>query len=186
MSTNRAFTLVELLVVTAILGMATAVIAACMGVGMRAWDAARRFNTVESEAAFALAVMERDFRNAFPLDRIAFDGQSASASFPGLVSGEDAAGEGLGTVSYTFEAGKGRLVRSAAAYASDDAVSETLLSGLSGLRVRYLMPPEGDAKEGIWVEQSTNFPGAVEINLVFDESGDPFDIQKTVVLPVGW
>ena len=83
---RRGFSLIELLVVTAILGVVIAAIAGSLAGGIKVWDAARNFNEGEAAAALALAELERDLVNSFDFFDLSFSGHKDGMAFPGVVS----------------------------------------------------------------------------------------------------
>jgi len=191
----NGFTLIELLVVTAIIGLVIAAIGACLAGGIRAWDAARRFNRVESEALLGLRVVERDIANTFLFLGIPFRGGADEVSFPILTTapvGGGGSGEVrvLGTVRYRLDRAAEAVMREVSPYGTDepeeDGSRERLISGVQDLRWQFYAPPANRGATGTWRDawdSRTNFPAAVRIELNFS-GRDAGRVDRTVVLPV--
>ena len=186
------FTLLELLVVTAILGLVATAIGACIAGGIRVWDHARSFNTAENEAVLGLSLMERDLMNTFSLREIRFSGKETEMSFPGLVVSEDENnGLDIGTVQYVFDASAGVLYRKIRAPGSsregDQGDAEKVMSGLEELKIRYYsLRDEGDGKRR-WQEYSdgtTNFPRRVDVELRLVADGRTIETTRSIILKV--
>lgn len=134
---RSAFTLIELLIVSAILGVIVFVIGACIAAGVRVWDAARVFNDADSQALFGLAVMEKDVSSAFPFGPIPFKGDVEKISFVGLKTGKDADPFAVTTVQYSFDVRRKSLARREWPYPDGNegqADEEELVTGVSGVR----------------------------------------------------
>lgn len=187
----RGFTLLELLIVTAILGVVVATVGACIAAGIRVWEEARVFSALESRSLLGLEILERDLRNTFVFYGIPFSGEDRDLSFPGLMSvpsadaesGRDLPGVVIGRVGYTLESAGGELVRTVSPYASlegVDAVQETVIEGVDRLSFTYV---EGGERVRSW-SSSTNLPDRVDIRLFLEEGEDRLEIERTVLLPV--
>ena len=185
---KRAFTLIELLVVTAIIGMVVAAIGACLAGGIRAWDAARTFNVVESDAAIAISIMEKDLRNSLHFPQVGFNGSSSTMSFPRLVDAIDGSGGRIGTTSYFTVQGRKGLMRKVWLFPSkapSDKDAENILpnAAAAGFEFYKSSSEGGGAWHSEWRE-STNYPSMVRMRLSLESSGDRIEILRTVVLPV--
>lgn len=192
-SVRTAFTLVELLVVAAILGVVTATVAACLGGGIRAWDAARTFRAVEGDMLLGVGIIEKDLRNAVPFHGIPFRGDGIEMSFAGLVRGQGAAAgqmARLGTVKYMADSTGGAILRKSWPYPGDESDAgqpETVMDGLEGVQFLYFAPPVDGRASGAWQDRwtdVTNRPGAVRVMLsLSSQSGQGIGLQRTIVLP---
>ncbi|MDI6774506.1 MAG: prepilin-type N-terminal cleavage/methylation domain-containing protein [Verrucomicrobiota bacterium] len=190
-----AFTLIEVLVVTAIVALLVGAIGACLAGGFRVWDSARTCNVVDGQAMIALAVLERDLMNGRPFHEIEFRGSPDQLTIPGLAPSRDP-GEGpaerLGTIQYTFDPVARSLIRSSWAFPSGARPAcdvEKLLAGVSGARFRYWAGPGGadSPAVGEWRKEwrsPTNFPGMVRVDFAFGDDRRSFEISRTFVLPL--
>ena len=79
------FTLIEILVVTAIVALVVGVISACLAAGFRVWESARTCNAVESQAMLGLAILEKDLANGFVFQPVEFKGDASRLAFPCLI-----------------------------------------------------------------------------------------------------
>jgi prepilin-type N-terminal cleavage/methylation domain-containing protein len=205
---RRGFTLIEILLVTAILAVLIAVLGACIGGGLRVWDSARVVGKVEGQALLGLRLLERDLMNAQVFDGIQFAGRSRDVSFAALIRSETApgaAGAGgtlspaarndsladwrLGTVTYVFDGTAHAMLRSGAAYgvAFPGRPPEKVVQYLHDIRFEYGTPGLAGNGGGQWQSEwsaRTNLPDCVRAHLTFVE-GDapPVTISRTIVLP---
>lgn len=188
-SSFAAFTLIELLVVLLILSLAVMVIGASLAGGIRAWEAAYRFDIGESDTYLGLRMLRRDLMNSVPFHDIPFAGDSQSITIPSLSSvsaGGDRERMTIGAIRYTFDHGHRALVRQEWAFPGKAPVGtaggEQIIRNLRGLEFRFRGAEGVDAEwSGSW-EEATNLPAVVEINLNPD-SDDMAEVKTTVVLP---
>jgi prepilin-type N-terminal cleavage/methylation domain-containing protein len=198
----RGFSLIELLVVTVILGLVISVIGACLASGIRVWDASRDFNTAEVEGVIAFQSMERDLVNQFPFYAIGFTGNPTEMSFVGLVQvhGDEQANQDkadsqkrVGTIKYSFDIGRNDLLRREWAYPGtepDMSKAERIASFVQDMSLEYYRIGGERKDAGVWQESwsdPTNLPAAVRISLsVTNHHGSvPLRIVRTVILPLG-
>ena len=187
---RRAFTLIEMLVVTAVMGLVIACVGACLAGGIRVWESTRTFNRVESEVYYALHVMERDLHNTFAFHGVPFSGGSGAATFPAwYLAPEAEAVRRIGAVQYTFDPYAGVLLRGHWAFPdSPNALSgEPLIQGVRRFGLRYRGGAPG--RLGGWQEQwsdPTNHPHAVEVSIAMEGRDDTEPYEKTIVMPVDW
>jgi len=181
------FTLIELIVVTAILGVVIGVIGACLAGGIRVWDSARTFNTLERDALIGLAMMEKDLMNELPIHAIAFEGAPDSVKLPALL--RTAEGMAVGSVEYSFDEHDRTLVRRERSCEGADLRTERLMENLKNIALTYFSLQKGDDKNAkvTWKEMDapvTNFPGKVVVALLLSDADRKFEITRTVILAV--
>lgn len=194
---RRGFTLIEVLVVTAILAVLGAAIASCIGAGIRVWDAVRGSATRDINAELALMGIARDLRNALPFHAIEFHGAATELSFAAVMAddaGEESSGpvRRIGLCGYRLDRDAGELLRETSRYpaeAEGGARVERVLSGVTRATLQYL-PAGGDAAAGggEWVaewQSTTNLPRAVRVALVLAGGDRPLASAATVLLPIG-
>ena len=190
---NRGFTLVELLVVAAILAVVTAVLGACISAGVRVLASARAFNTGGADASLALDLIEKDLMNTYVFYAVPFVGEPQAARFPTLVpprgaDGRPGEGDAVGTVSYAFDRTSGTLRRSRwqfpPAAAPTEVREEAIVSDLRSVDWSYAGASSGP--EASWKRQwdnPTNLPVRVRVELTFGDAESVVH-ARSVVLPV--
>ena len=206
-----AFTLVEMLVVTAILAVLIGVIGACLSGGVRVWDTVRTHGQAEAQLSIALRILERDLANATPFCDVGMRGSASELSFVGLLRenvGPTASGGGreevataevayvLALVQYRYDPSRAALLRIRQPYragsaAAVDSRAETLLTGVQGLAFRYeQVDPDGKRSTQSEWNNLTNFPAMVHVDLATKSEGSArhtvrlFRIPVTIQAPV--
>jgi len=180
-----AFTLIELLIVTAILAVVIGVIGACLAGGIRVWDSAQTFNTLERDAFVGLTLMEKDLMNALPIYAIGFDCQASSLKFPALLESDEVLE--VGTVEYSLDESVRALKRREEAYPQGEEQAERLVENVEIMELAYfrLVSVEGQTVEWREIDAgATNFPDKVEITLALADGDRTIAITKTVLMPV--
>lgn len=187
MSIRRGFTLLEVLVVVAILGIVIAAIGACLAAGMRVWDSAHKYAESEPQVAVALAILERDVINTFPFYSGSFSGTADSVTMPALMrSGNEGEVDvrRIGTVRYSWVRDRGEVMRKAWVYPlpePSDSVGEVLARSVQRVRFRYGAAGEPD---GTWRESwtdSSNAPFRVGIDVELSADAGGYRMERTVV-----
>lgn len=188
---GSAFTLIELLVVTGILAVMLGTIVACIGGGIRVWDAAHRFDTTESDALLALRRLEKDVRGSFVFFDIPFEGRRDALAIPGLVV-PDTDGEAppgvrhIGRVRHAYDADDRRWLRWTSAHAFEGEREASLLDDVRGLQFEYYRPSRDGAPggwQGAWAD-TTNVPERVRVEVELSGRDGPVVLERTIVLPV--
>ncbi len=175
MNREKAFTLIELMLVVLMLGSVMMVILACFDGGFRVYSRVSAFGTGEADVYLAGTILERDLRNAMLLESMAFQGTRESVAFATVLHEGSGPGRPAG-VSYTWVPDKG-IVRSVAFCVPGgggqraDAVEETLLAGDYRLGFSYLSRGTGSTADGSitgfmdhWPE-GTNLPVAIRLEI---------------------
>lgn len=184
---RSAFTLIELLIVTAILGVVIGAIGACLAGGINVWDSARTFNVLERDALIGLATVEKDLMNALPIHAIGFEGMPDSVKFPALLHDMD--GIKVGSVEWSFDDLGEALVRRERSSDGADIRTEKLVEQVESVEMTYFsLEKRGEGSTGMtWKEFDgavTNFPGKVELALLLSDGERDFEITRTILLPV--
>lgn len=168
---RRGFTLVELLVVTAIIAVVVAAVGACLASGIRVWEVAHRFGEDEMTALTGIELVARDLANALPLRGVEFVGEPGSLAF---AAESDAlpGGPGLCEVRYVYDAQAGELKRAVTRFPGDKAEGaqrwESVCSGLAGGGFRYRVQRGAEKSSVEWTDNFrsvTNTPVAVEVSM---------------------
>lgn len=176
---DAAFSLIELLVVTAIIGVVVAAIGACLAGGIRVWDSARTFNETEAETLVAFRLMRKDLANTFRFPGIPLTGDGEQLEMAGVqVSppepGADEALTGrVGAIAYRWDRSGRTWLREWIPFAWDESdlrrtLTEVLVRDVRGVALQYAAAPEAGGGELRWAEawsNPTNLPVAVQVEL---------------------
>jgi prepilin-type N-terminal cleavage/methylation domain-containing protein len=179
---RAGFSLIELLVVCAILAVVITAIGACLAGGIRVWDAARRFHVGESDAILALEHMRRDLGGTFIFGEIPFEAGREHLSFPGIVRESASEAGKLATIVYKFNRGTlGTLTRETTEYPDGRVHSELLLSDALDIQFNVIAP------ESQLRLANTGLPARVEIDIVIQEQGQDqsMKLSRSISLPAG-
>lgn len=184
----QSFSLIELLVVLAILGLALGVTGAVFAAGLRVWDTAQTFRRVEAEALLGLEIMERDVAGMLPTVAGGMYGDGEGMVF--IVVEHDTTGrERLHVVRYSWSAEDGTVRRWMApipAQAGRDDRSETVVQGVADLRLDYYELPREQDTAGQWTghwTNPTNIPGGVRVFLVLQENTRRISMTRSMAVP---
>ena len=199
----RGFTLIEVLVVLAIVAVLGGAIVACVAGGIRVWDAARRFVTNESQALVGFELMQRDIMNMTVYGGYDVEGAARALTFPSVLSDPPVWDTpdlllnalaydvpGFRVVEYSFSEANGTLSRKVKELLANDefgpAQEEVLCSGLSSVRFRYGSgsSAETPAKWDTSWRNATNLPVGISIELEFssEEEGSTETFARTFYL----
>lgn len=192
---RRAFTLVEMLLVTALVAGISLAVFSCLLNGLRLWDRSRVLMT-EEDTAFFVDRFSSDLRNSFPFSTLLFQGGERSLSFPTVVMTKtDAAGsraaEGvapaIGAVRYAFDAGTGELSRRQANYAQATRAAwqdpRVMIRGLKQVRFKYF--PAATADYRLSQDPGDPFPAGVEVEITFLNGTGEKTLRRFVPIPAG-
>ena len=189
---RRGFTLLELIVVTSILGVVVGAVAACIASGIRVWERAQTMGVLEARCLVGMEILERDLRNAFLFYDIRFRGEAGSLSFPGLAHAGDWMAEGaqevesetvIGRISYALDDSRSVLLRTVSPYSAEDdgqRRTEAVVSGIVDLSFKYF---EDGERVSDW-RSRTNMPDRVDISLRVGAGTDRLDLERVVLLQV--
>jgi len=109
--TQSAFTLVELIIVAAILCIIGLAIVSTFSGGLNIYYRMRGYSTVKADVLLALEKMDKDIRNTFAFKDIDFVGSAKKMTFPALVRSygdKDTPYMSVGSVSYFIDDGSGK------------------------------------------------------------------------------
>lgn len=186
---RRGFTLLELLIASAIVAVAAVVILGGFTAGIRVWERARELSGAGASARIAMAVARKDLCNMVPCRAASFQGAAAWVEIPAVVN-EGVSNLWPGTIRYEFS--RGAMKRKAKVMGEGGGVresSEVLMSGAGDVAFSY--GDAGDDGQGVavwgreWMGR-TNLPVAVKMAVRFMEGREQREIQQTVLLPRGY
>lgn len=181
------FSLIELLIVTAILGVVIAAIAGSLLGGIRVYDVARSFNQGEGEAALAMEIIQNDLANAFDFFDLSFVGRGDSLVFPTVVEDPNGGGRAIAQVSYVVDDREKILLRKIEPYPDGEEHAEALLNRIETLELSYYSLVEGKGSLPVWQsagEMVTGFPARVDITLSFVSDSGVGEMARTVLVPL--
>ncbi len=189
---NRGFTLLEMLVVTAILAVLVAAILASVAGGLRVWDRSRSFGKREAEAILAFRLIEKDLMNAAPFFGVPFEGEDGRLTFPSILlplPGPDATSfvERPGGTSLIWNRERAVLLRSRSLFPQQQAEEEVILDGVREFHFRFFGTGEDAGRRPEWTSRwnsASNMPVAVEIVAAVGDASAPLVLSRRVVLPI--
>lgn len=186
--TDSGFTLVELLIATALGVLVLAAVAAVLAGGLRVWDRASGNPSALQDATLALEWLQRDLHNTTATRQMAFEGAPDSLRFPARIgaSGQTSAPPRLVRVVYSVDLGRRTLERTCVGLLGleNGADSETLLNGIESIRFSYLSGPSGGAGQWVTVWSTpTNQPAAVNVWLRLTPARGGLEIHRTIAIP---
>ena len=186
----EAFSLLELLVVCAIIGVIGSAIAVTLAVGLRVWERAQALGGAQTTTLVGLEIMGRDLQNTFPLYAVGMEGTSESVTFPGLVSQSDSTGRRasrIGTIKCYHDRGRQALVKKNWVFPCPeppDAAGEVILPEVTEVILTYLAGGSG-RREPQWQtswHSRTNLPLAVKMTVRRRPEKGQSATQKTFFL----
>lgn len=183
---KRGFTLLELLIVTAIVAVASAVVLGGFAAGIRVWERAREFSGPRTTTRLAMAVVRKDLRNMISCRAAIFKGGSSWVEFPSVVSGGGDSPLWPGTTRYEFVQGMMmRLSQGMDASGSMPETREVILSGVNTVSFRYGDAGERGQEAVTWAhdwEGRTNVPVAIKVTVQFQEGKEQRELHQTMLL----
>jgi len=198
---KHGFTLIELVLVTAILGVIGAAVYGTFANGISIWKKVTEDSATENVNLF-FEKISFDLRNSFKLTGMRFKGERDKVSFPSKIKfiGDDGIENTIGQITYYIDKRKRALIRKKASYSEvyrkKSGSTRILSENISSLQFKYYVYDERYKKyEWVthWQEQDDTFGIQVEEQLpliVKVEIGIPSEkgeqtFVKTVQLPTG-
>lgn len=192
-----AFTLIEVLIVTAIVAMISATIAACLSAGIRAWEEAYRFGTDERHVLLGLEMMEKDIINLLPFTGIGISGMENQIVFatPPVKKSYIARGElpsqffGINVVKYFWNREKKAIYRKEWHYPEEENLANTgelLIRNVDAFKLEYYKCASSGTGVGEWKSEwnsRTNFPCVVRVTVDIGKQSKEIQLKRTIVLP---
>jgi len=186
-SRRRAFTLMEILMVSVILSVISLALFKTFDSGIKVWQRVNR-KIPETDVNILFFEFARDLRNSFNFAGTEFLGKENEVNFTALVNSERWQKNTIGRVGYFFDSNKRELNRRQADYSQvyeeKSGISREFLKNIKSFHFRYYAY-DAQRKEYLWGEewQKKTLPLAIrmEIEVVYDEQTSKF--VKTVNLP---
>lgn len=185
---RRGFTLLELLVGTALVAVVAVVVAAAFAAGFRIWQ--RVSQQGDEESVTGMELLSRDLRNTVPSRLAPFTGDEIRLEIPTiLVSPSKEGGAVPGVVRYEYNRSARTLDRVLHYFLVPDADQEhrdIVMESVGSVRFSY--GDRGlDGRDPVqWTSAwsgRTNEPAAVRVELEFESGGVRFERVRTILLP---
>ncbi|NTV28815.1 MAG: prepilin-type N-terminal cleavage/methylation domain-containing protein [Candidatus Omnitrophica bacterium] len=188
---KSGFTLVEVLLVTAIFASIGVAVFTCLSNGLRLWTRTQRL-VVEEDATVLFERLGGDLRNAFLYSRIPFEGDMGQLAFPTVVytpadrmssRAREGYVEQVGMVRYFLDSSSGRVLRAQANYSQATRGSGgpaiVMVNGVKDFRLRYFYA--GSLEPSMTVHDSSSLPVGVEVELSFSDKV----LKRYLPIPAG-
>ena len=198
---KRGFTLIELVLVTAILAVIGMAVYGTFSNGLNIWEKVTE-DSVEEDIYLFFEKISVDLRNSFKLTGLRFKGGKTKVSFPSMIKykGEDGLENTIGEVTYYIDRKKKALMRREANYSEiyrkKPGFVRMLSENISSLQFKYYVYEEkykkyawvtdwqlSDEYFGEVVEETLPLVVKIEIGIPGEKGEQKF--VKTVQLPMG-
>lgn len=198
---KKAFTLLELMVATSILGLIGLAVLTTFGSGLHVYERVQSYGGLQADILLSLEEMERDLANTFPLSGIEFEGEAQKITFPAVIETietideEERAVPSIGQIAYSLGGDDDQKVLMRDQWDYSQAVSgdksENDQSGffayVKDIRFSYYFL-DGKNEEYGWkeswsAEEDEGSPVAVKIELTYEDRGRDITLVRTVFLP---
>lgn len=185
---QKAYTLIEMLLVVSILSMISLALFHTLSGALNIWERSRRF-VVEEDIAIFFDKIGGDLRNAFPYSKMSFIGKSTLLRFPTRVqtfrAQEEEIFQGMGEVEYYFDSGKKSLFRRQLSYGQalrgDPGKERRLLNSVESVHFVYYFL-EGN-ESVVKKETDAAMPRGVAVEVVFVDGREKRSLRKLINLP---
>lgn len=180
-------TLVEVLIVSAIISVLAFSISASFLNGMKVWERSKRV-VLEEDAIIFFEKLQSDLRNAYPYSKIVFEGGEQYFAFPAHLTAPGLERQPIGKVEYRFDILTKVLIRRTGGYGQalshDYGPSIPVLKGIDNVRFRYIyLTREGEFPSPAVLD---TFPAGLDVEVVFTDAGIQKSITKLINIPIAW
>jgi hypothetical protein len=182
MRQKKAFTLMEILLVTSLIAITGVAVFGAFQNGLRLWAKGMKLSH-EGDVAIWLDKAGEDFRSAFSFSNIAFKGTGLKVSFPCFVTTQDVSGQ-IGAVEYRFEPAEKKVYRRQAAYGQaikgQWGPDQEMATGVEEFELRYYY--SGEARSH---ESAGSLPAGVGIRIRLAGSASDQELRRYFSIPTG-
>lgn len=190
-SHSHAFTLIELLITTALTSVVAVVVAGAFAAGFRVWQRASQLGGNHADALIALEQIQKDVANTVPCRRVTFRGGGDWIESPSIVAVPALKGaqDQPGVIRLEFNAAARRLDRVVRIFPFPDPereIRETLVDGVETVKITYGDRGSGGKGALSWAGSwtgPTNPPVAITMTLRVKQGGERFDLSRTIPIP---
>jgi len=192
---NKGLTLIEMLIVCALVSMLGLVLYTSLVNGMKIWQRSQKL-VVEEDVVIFFDKISRDMRNSFFHSEISVQGDADSFYFPTIVrvladpKMELAQGEfchQIGAVHYYFDSFEKKIYRRQGSYGQATqgklGSSQALVDSVEDVSFEYLYFSED--KEVLSRAIHGFIPDAVKIEVEFSGTNDSHTLTKFIDIPIG-
>ncbi len=185
---KEAFTLVELLIVTALLAVVSLAIYATFNNGIKIWQKINE-QAAEEEPDIFFEEFVLDLRNAFKFSGCNFSGKEKELEFITFVSSPRMHKNTVGKVIYFYDPQSKIISKSSLDYSQiyegSAGTAQQLARNVESLRFQYYFYDKG-TKEYFWLDEwsKNGLPLAVRMELSLGQARQNSEFVKTVSIPV--
>jgi prepilin-type N-terminal cleavage/methylation domain-containing protein len=192
---HKGFTLIEILLVSALFSMCAIAIFRTFVSGVKLWEHAQRFSVQEDVSIFFDKLSE-DLRNSFYYSKIKFNGMETQVSFPAFVltpadvnssRKQEGVVDQIGAVKYYIDYEEHKLYRSQANYGQalqgKFQESRAIINAIDGIRFRYYYPD----KKGLqaYAKAQDAIPSGVLVEVKFHDETSERTMSRFIGIPAG-
>lgn len=188
MRRNRSFTLIELVIVTAMLSVISLALYSTFSNGIKIWQKVNQ-NIPTEDVDIFFEKFTSDLRNSLKMTGISFVGEEDKVEFATLVNSQKLQKTTVGEIKYRFNYGKGEIVRQKMDYSDiyngEGGLGETLLQNVKSVKFQYYIYDTEKQRylwQDEWVKQG--LPLAVRVEVELKNDGQTSKFIKTVNIPV--
>ncbi len=185
---NNAFTLVELLIVTAMLAVISLAIYSTFSSGLKIWQRVSK-PIPEEDLGIFFDKFRVDLKNTFKFTGLKFTGSKDSLGFPTLINSNTLQKKTVGQIIYSYDSYAKILNRRQRdinqIYNDKEGIAAQSLVNVESLRFNYYFYDEL-TKKYLWEEEweKEKFPRAVRIELEVSNGSGTNKFIRTVSIPV--
>ncbi len=187
MRKNKGFTLIEMLIVTAMLAVVSLAVYATFDSGIKIWKRVNQEMPSEDMDIF-FDKFTSDLRNTLKAGNISPSGQKDEFELPVLVNSRRL-GISPGKVRYRFDHAKGGVIRQRMDYSDiydgGSGSEELSMRNVKSLKFQYYIYDD-EKQEYLWQDELTGqvLPLAVRVELELKDNGQTGKFTKTAGIPV--
>jgi len=185
---KEGFTLVELLIVTALLAVLSLAIYATFNNGIKIWQKINE-QVVEEDLDIFFEEFTLDLRNTFKFKGLNFSGGEKQLEFATLVDSPRMHKNTVGKVIYIYDPESKIISKSSLDYSQiyegSAGITQQLVRNVESLRFQYYFYDKG-TKEYSWLDEwsKEGLPLAVRVELSLGEAKQNSEFVKTISIPV--
>ena len=192
---RRAFTFIEIMLVTVMFASLSLAIFTCLSNGIKLWERGKQLMAEEDTAIF-FDRFSSDLRNTLNYSKLSFTGEEGGLSFPTVVwtpadrvsvRASEGVVDQIGKVGYAYDPEHGAVVRRQANYSQalqeEWGADEIVVPSVKALRFHYFYT--GSKDPHMSVEQGSDIPAGVEVELVIPSGKEEKVFKRYIAVPAG-